>query len=110
MGAAKTRRSKGFTAEKAAVKGAPRLKAEKSRAEGEEDLLANIAEMKVPIAQWPSRSTRSSRPRLTWNAGTPAGMPAYRNEDDCRSSLLQERGEVRSGMRPSASTTRSLDA
>ena len=48
MSATKTKQSKGFTAEeKAAMKErAKELKAEKSRAEGEKDLLTKIAEMK----------------------------------------------------------------
>ena len=75
----------GFTAEeRAAMKErAKELKAEKSRAEGEKDLLAKIAEMKGSdrtMAKRVHEIVQATAPDLvprTWY-----GMPAYRNEDD----------------------------
>ena len=85
MSATKTKQSKGFTAEeKAAMKErAKELKAEKSRAEGEKDLLTKIAEMKGSdrtMAKRVHEIVKATAPDLvprTWY-----GMPAYRNEDD----------------------------
>ena len=85
MSATKTMQPKGFTAEeKAAMKErAKELKAEKSRAEGETDLLAKIADMKGSdrtMAKRVHEIVTTAAPDLvprTWY-----GMPAYRNEDD----------------------------
>ena len=77
--------SAGFTAEeKAAMRERAReLKAEKSRAEGEKDLLAKIAQMKGSDRKMGKRIheiVTTTAPDLvprTWY-----GMPAYRNQDD----------------------------
>ena len=82
---ATNKKSNGFTAEeKAAMKErAKELKAEKSRAEGEKDLLAKIAEMKGSdrtMAKRVHEIVKATAPDLvprTWY-----GMPAYRNEGD----------------------------
>jgi uncharacterized protein YdhG (YjbR/CyaY superfamily) len=76
--------SAGFTAgERAAMKERAReLKAEKSRADGEKDLLAKIAAMKAPDRAMATRLhaiVKAAAPALapkTWY-----GMPAYANQD-----------------------------
>jgi uncharacterized protein YdhG (YjbR/CyaY superfamily) len=85
MSATKTKQSKGFTAEeKAAMKErAKELKAEKSKAEDEKDVLAKIAEMKgsdQTMAKRVHEIVKATAPDLV--ARTWYGMPAYRNEDD----------------------------
>ena len=77
--------SNGFTAEeKAAMKErAKELKAQKNRAEAEEDLLAKIAEMKGSDRTMAKRvhgivkATAAELVPRTWY-----GMPAYRDEND----------------------------
>ena len=99
MSATKTRQSKGFTAEeKAAMKErAKELKAEKSRAEGEKDLLAKIAEMKGSdrtMAKRVHEIVKATAPDLvprTWY-----GMPAYRNEDDKVVCFFKHAGKFKS--------------
>ena len=96
---ATNKRSKGFTAEeKAAMKErAKELKAEKSRAEGEEDLLAKIAEMKGSdraMAKRVHEIVEATAPNLvprTWY-----GMPAYRNEDDKVVCFFKNAGKFKS--------------
>ena len=78
------RATAGFTAEeRAAMKERAReLKAEKSRADGESDLLAKIAAMKAPDRAMATRLhaiVKANAPALapkTWY-----GMPAYANQD-----------------------------
>ena len=80
----KTKAAKGFTAgERAAMRERAReLKAEKSKAEAEKDVLAKIAEMPKAdrvMAERIHAMVRKSAPELaprTWY-----GMPAYANED-----------------------------
>ena len=99
MSAAKARQSKGFTAEeKAAMRErAKESKAEKSRAEGEKDLLAKIAEMKGSdrtMAKRVHEIVKATAPDLvprTWY-----GMPAYRNEDDKVICFFQSAGKFKS--------------
>ncbi|GAB3383954.1 iron chaperone [Lysobacter fragariae] len=82
--AATDKASKGFTAEeRAAMKERAReLKAEKTKADGESDLLAKIAAMKAPDRAMATRLhaiVKANAPALlpkTWY-----GMPAYANED-----------------------------
>jgi uncharacterized protein YdhG (YjbR/CyaY superfamily) len=81
---ASSKASAGFTAEeRAAMKERAReLKAEKSRADGESDLLAKIAAMKAPDRAMATRLhaiVKANAPALapkTWY-----GMPAYANQD-----------------------------
>ena len=99
MSATKTSQSKRFTAEeKAAMKErAKELKAEKSRAEGEQDLLAKIAEMKGSdrtLAKRVHEIVKAAAPDLvprTWY-----GMPAYRNEDDKVVCFFKNAGKFKS--------------
>ena len=81
---ASAKASAGFSVEeRAAMKERAReLKAEKSRADGESDLLAKIAEMKAPDRAMAKRLhaiVKANAPALapkTWY-----GMPAYANQD-----------------------------
>jgi uncharacterized protein YdhG (YjbR/CyaY superfamily) len=81
---ASSKASAGFSAgERAAMKERAReLKAEKSRADGEKDLLAKIAAMKAPDRAMATRLhaiVKATAPALvpkTWY-----GMPAYANQD-----------------------------
>jgi uncharacterized protein YdhG (YjbR/CyaY superfamily) len=81
---ASSKASAGFSAgERAAMKERAReLKAEKSRADGESDLLAKIAAMKAPDRAMATRLhaiVKANAPALapkTWY-----GMPAYANQD-----------------------------
>jgi uncharacterized protein YdhG (YjbR/CyaY superfamily) len=81
---ASSKASAGFSAgERAAMKERAReLKAEKSRADGEKDVLAKIAEMKAPDRAMAKRLhaiVKANAPALapkTWY-----GMPAYANQD-----------------------------
>ena len=81
---ASAKASAGFSVEeRAAMKERAReLKAEKSRADGEKDVLAKIAEMKVPDRAMAKRLhaiVKANAPALapkTWY-----GMPAYANQD-----------------------------
>jgi uncharacterized protein YdhG (YjbR/CyaY superfamily) len=96
---ATNKKSKGFTdEERAAMKErAKELKAEKSRAEGEKDLLAKIAEMKGSdrtMAKRVHEIVKATAPDLvprTWY-----GMPAYRNEDDKVVCFFKNAGKFRS--------------
>ena len=96
---ATNKKSKGFTAEeKAAMKErAKELKAEKSRADGEKDLLAKIAEMKGSdrtMAKRVHEIVKATAPDLvprTWY-----GMPAYRNEDDKVVCFFKSAGKFKS--------------
>ena len=82
--AVKPLKSRGFTSEeRAAMKArAQELKAEKNKADGERDLLAQIAAMREPDRAMATRLhaiVKSSAPALspkTWY-----GMPAYANRD-----------------------------
>ena len=82
--AVKPLKSRGFTSEeRAAMKArAQELKAEKNKADGEKDLLAQIAAMREPDRAMATRLhaiVKSSAPALspkTWY-----GMPAYANRD-----------------------------